>query len=221
LAPPPLKHNAPICHFKFASQIRQADAISTWQKREFCMIRSLLLIASLSVVGSSGVLADPRQDTLAGISRCAGMPDDRTFLDCVYGAAQPLRAELGLPPAPAFQTRLVPPAPLQAPPAPAPRAPSLASAPTPQNTNGLFGNLFNGATEETLPMASYSFNPRGLFTVTLSDGQVWRQSPSDTEFANWSGSAQNYYVTVRAQPTGGFSLSVRGADGIYRVERVR
>ena len=54
-------------------------------------------------------LAGPREDTLAGISRCASLPDDRTFLDCIYGAAQPMRGKLGLPPAPAGQMRLVPP----------------------------------------------------------------------------------------------------------------
>src|ERR1700761_6018227 len=54
-------------------------------------------------------LAAPRDDVLFGISRCGGIADDRTWLDCVYGAAQPMRAKLGLPPAPASQQALVPP----------------------------------------------------------------------------------------------------------------
>lgn len=192
------------------------------------MMRPVLLAAVLLAAGASGALADPRQDMLAAISRCASIADDRNFLNCVYGAAQPLRAELGLPPAPAFQTQLVPPAPGQRPAMPAPRSSAMAAAPAPalqnsasQNNNGVFGNLFSGGNEETLQMASYSFNPRGLFTVTLSDGQVWRQSASDSEYASWSGSASKYYATVRAMGTGGYSLSVRGDDGVYRVERVR
>ena len=43
-----------------------------------------------------------------GAQRCAGIADDRTWLDCFYGSAQPMRAQLGLPPAPANQQRLVP-----------------------------------------------------------------------------------------------------------------
>lgn len=189
------------------------------------IIRRVLLAALVLTLGGSlgsvSAIADPRQDMLAGISRCAGLPDDRTFLDCVYGAAQPLRAALGLPPAPTFQTRLVPPAPGQVP-APMASAPArTASAPPASNTNGLFGNLLGGNSEETLRMGAYSFNPRGLFTVTLSDGQVWRQRDNDTAFANWGAKPGNYYVTVRADPTGGYTMTVRGDDGLYRVERVR
>jgi hypothetical protein len=196
------------------------------------MIRCILLMAALPGatllgVSASPATADPRQDTLAGISRCAGLPDDRTFLDCVYGAAQPLRTELGLPPAPGFQIQLVPPAPgartampppmAAAPPASVPAR--VASAP--QKTDGLFGGLFDNGSEETLRMASYNFNPRGLFTVTLSNGQVWRQRPNDTAFATWGAKPGDYYATVRAQSTGGYSLSVRGDDGLYQVEPVR
>ena len=193
------------------------------------MIRRILLLAALLGaallgVSASPAIADPRQDTLAGISRCAGLPDDRIFLDCVYGAAQPLRTELGLPPAPGFQTQLVPPAPgaraAMPPMAAAPSVPSrVASAP--QKTDGLFGNLFDNGSEETLRMASYNFNPRGIFTVTLSNGQVWRQRANDTAFATWGAKPGDYYATVRAQTTGGYSLSVRGDDGLYQVEPVR
>jgi hypothetical protein len=193
------------------------------------MIRCILLLAALLGVCASPALADPRQDTLAGISRCAGLPDDRTFLDCVYGAAQPLRIELGLPPAPGFQTQLVPPAPgargampppmAAAPPASVPAR--VGSVPPPQKTDGLFGGLFDNGSEETLRMASYNFNPRGQFTVTLSNGQVWRQRANDTAFATWGAKPGDYYATVRVQTTGGYSLSVRGDDGLYQVEPVR
>jgi len=131
-----------------------------------------------------------------------------------------------LPPAPGFQTQLVPPAPGaragMPPPSPPAAAPArVASAPPPQKTDGLFGSLFDNGSEETLRMASYNFNPRGLFTVTLSNGQVWRQRANDTAFATWGAKANDYYVTVRAQTTGGYSLSVRGDDGLYQVEPVR
>ena len=190
------------------------------------MIRRVLLAAAFLGAGSISAAADPRQDTLAAISRCAGLLDDRTFLDCIYGAAQPMRAELGLQPAPGFQTRLVPPAPgaraaLPAPTTSAPPPMVASMQPPQQDTNGLFGNLFNGGNEETARMASYSFNPRGFFTVTLDNGQIWRQRANDMTFARWGAKPANYYVTVRAQGTGGYNLSVRGDDGLYQVELVR
>jgi hypothetical protein len=52
--------------------------------------------------------AAPRDEMLAGISRCKSIIDEKTFLNCVYGAAQPVRAELGLPAAPVAQQNLVP-----------------------------------------------------------------------------------------------------------------
>ncbi|HWU55632.1 MAG TPA: hypothetical protein VN175_09035 [Rhizomicrobium sp.] len=151
---------------------------------------------------SSTAWAGPREDTLAGISRCAALPDDRTFLDCLYGAAQPMRARLGLQPAPVAQQRLVPPlapAPIQAPP------PNAGTAP---NASPLY-------------MTAYSFDKRGLFTVTLSDGSVWHQDASDTNFAHFGGKASSYRVTLVAGEYGKSRMNVRGEPGPYLVEQVR
>src|SRR5215469_3774049 len=86
----------------------------------------------LSVIFAGPALAGPREDSLAGVSRCASLPDDRTFLDCVYGAMQPMRAELGLAPALQAQQRLVPPLDASlARGAQPPRAQAFAPAPAP------------------------------------------------------------------------------------------
>ncbi len=50
--------------------------------------------------------ARPRDDALAGGFRCAAIADSRQWLDCYYGAAQPVRAALGLGPALAAQVKL-------------------------------------------------------------------------------------------------------------------
>lgn len=50
--------------------------------------------------------ARPRDDALAGAFRCAVIGDARAWLDCYYGAAQPVRAGLGLAPATAAQVKL-------------------------------------------------------------------------------------------------------------------
>jgi hypothetical protein len=171
-------------------------------------LRIVVIQASFFVLAAAPVLAGPREDTLAGISRCAALPADRTFLECVYGAAQPMRARLGLPPAPESQVRLVPPA--------SARADVPPTARPDGNASGVL-NLFGG---NSLHMASYSFDSRGLFTVTLSNGEVWRQDPNDTNYAHWSGKAADYPVTVIPGEFGS-RLDVRGEAGTYRVEKIR
>jgi hypothetical protein len=64
----------------------------------------LLVPAMLSLAAPAE--ARPRDDALSGAFRCAVIADSRTWLDCYYGAAQPVRAELGMPPALAAQIKL-------------------------------------------------------------------------------------------------------------------
>ena len=183
----------------------------------------LITLLLLPVVCASPVLAGPREDSLAGVSRCAALPDDRTFLDCVYGAMQPMRAALGLPPALPAQQRLVPPvdpslARNSQPPSAQAAMPPASVQPAPGKENGVFSNVFSGG---ALRMASYSFDRRGLFTVSLSDGSVWRQDASDTSFAHFGGKASEYPVTLYPGDFGKARMDVRGEGGPYLVVRVR
>ena len=75
------------------------------------------------------VLADAREDVVNGMTRCAGLTDDRQWLDCYYGAAQPMRAWLGLPPAPQSQLKLLQQTSQPTAPAPAIRCPPPLRAP--------------------------------------------------------------------------------------------
>lgn len=50
--------------------------------------------------------ARPRDDALSGAFRCAVIADSRAWLDCYYGAAQPVRAALNMPSALPAQTKL-------------------------------------------------------------------------------------------------------------------
>jgi hypothetical protein len=97
------------------------------KSRHFILI--MLCTVPLSI---SMAQALPRDDMIAGISRCIIITDERTFLDCVYGAAQPVRAELGLPPAPILQQNLVPAATLFI---PAPSPPAATLQPSMPSTN--------------------------------------------------------------------------------------
>jgi len=63
-----------------------------------------LVPALLSLVAPAQ--ARPRDDALSGAIRCGAIADSRQWLDCYYGAAQPMRAALGLAPALAAQVQL-------------------------------------------------------------------------------------------------------------------
>ncbi len=178
--------------------------------------------AGLAIVAFTvPAIAGPRDDVLYGISRCGGIADDRTWLDCVYGAAQPMRAQLGLPPAPVSQQRLVPPAmPGFAPAAPAampgaaaarpapsyagapPAGPAYAAAPPPAERPGFWSRLFTPTHETAEPptrMTAYKFDAAGHFTVTLANGEVWDQDIGDNNLARWNKPAATY--TVQIEPS--------------------
>lgn len=179
-------------------------------------VRRALLAASL-LLAPSPLLAAPRDEVKAGVARCDGIDDDRQWLDCFYGAAQPMRARLGLAPAPEFQRKLVPEA-----------APSIAqSAPVPaaprksQESGGLMTSLLGDDVENRQPMTAYSFDNAGLFTVTLADGTVWRQLSSDGIRAGWRGPAGGFQVTVSKGALGSTDLAIRGSAVRYRVKQVK
>lgn len=181
--------------------------------------RRIILGAAL-LTGVAGLAeAGPRDDMLAGISRCSGISDDRTFLDCVYGAAQPVRAELGLSPAPASQIRLVPGAAQAA----VKAAPATARAAPPSDQRGVLDRMFASGTVVAPPQAmkAYNLDAGGYFTVTLTNGQVWRQVAGDINLAHWNRSASNYVALVTAGDVGGFNLEVIGESALYKVARLR
>jgi len=70
------------------------------------------LLLGAGVLAAVPAQARPRDDALSGAFRCAVIADSRQWLDCYYGAAQPVRAALGMPAALAGQVKLaaVPPA---------------------------------------------------------------------------------------------------------------
>ena len=69
-------------------------------------MRTLLWLPVLLLAASLPAQARPRDDALAGAFRCAVIGEAHQWLDCYYGAAQPVRAGLGLVSAPASQLRL-------------------------------------------------------------------------------------------------------------------
>lgn len=69
-------------------------------------MHSFWWLAGAALLLAAPAAARPRDDALAGAFRCAVIGEARQWLDCYYGAAQPVRAGLGLAPALAAQMRL-------------------------------------------------------------------------------------------------------------------
>ena len=174
---------------------------------------------------TSPVLAAPRDDVRAGSDRCDVFTDDRTWLDCYYGAAQPMRAKLGLQPAPASQQNLVPQFTPGAYPAARPGAPmtQAVAAPPPTEKPGFFTRLMTPSTEKPeapTHMTTYKFDAAGRFTVTLANGEVWRQLLGDSQQAKWRNQPASYAVTILPSSNLGERQMRVGKNEVYQVEQV-
>src|SRR4051812_5551859 len=53
--------------------------------------------ATVGLLLALPAFADTRDEVVQGILRCATITDDRNWLDCTYGAQQPMRTKRGLP----------------------------------------------------------------------------------------------------------------------------
>ena len=169
--------------------------------------------------------AEPRDDVRQGSVRCDGIADDRAWLDCYYGAAQPMRAKLGLQPAPASQQNLVPQFTPGAYPAARPGAPmtQAVAAPPPTEKPGFFTRLMTPSTEKPeapTHMTTYKFDAAGRFTVTLANGEVWRQLLGDSQQAKWRNQPASYAVTILPSSNLGERQMRVGKNEVYQVEQV-
>jgi hypothetical protein len=154
---------------------------------------------------ASAPSGDPatRYQTTSEVLRCNSLAQDRQWLDCYYAAAQPVRAQLGLSPAPQSHPPL---------PAQVPAKPVISEGAAPQQAPvGI---------PVSSRMASYSFNRYGLFTVVLANGQTWRQLSGDTSAAHWTKPAPNYTVQITRGALRSFNLKIKGISTEFKVERI-
>jgi hypothetical protein len=191
-------------------------------------MKQVLALATLLLAMVGGIAqADPRSDVKAGFNRCDVFADDRTWLNCIYGAVQPMRGKLGLPPAPDSQTNLVPSASLMPQAAPLPSASPSLPLPPPmdrrQNTKrgGAFSFLTGGEHVVTnMPMTAFSIDHEGLFTVTLANGQVWREIEGSPK-PRWRDPASRYKVSISTGTMNSYNLIIVGEEIQYKAKRVQ
>lgn len=179
------------------------------------VMRCAILLMGLVLATQAAVAGPARDEVMSGAVRCAGIADDRTWLDCFYGSAQPMREKLGLQPAPYAQTKLVPPAGTSY------SGPDANRYSQPQKSRGLFADFLGSSKPiaSNVPMESYKFDRNGTFTVVLKNGETYRQKESDLAFAKWNRPAGSYLVTIVADADE-FVLKVKSEPGAaYHVRR--
>lgn len=169
-------------------------------------------------------LADARDEVIGGLTRCAALTDDRQWLDCYYGAAQPMRAQLGLTPAPQAQIKLLSAQPVApaALPATVARGAVRSGPPPMPKRSGLFDVWGGDDVVRNAPLRAYTLGPDG-FTVTLADGQVWQQTPDDANRrpVRWREPASSMRVSISQGAMHTFNLVVGDENIQHKVKRVR
>jgi hypothetical protein len=138
---------------------------------------------------------------MAGAFRCNALAEERQWLNCFYAAAQPARSRLGLS-TPAAASAV----------SPKPAAPSFGLPPRPEAAAQ--------SDHVSARMTSYSFDRYGKFTVTLENGQVWRQLSGDDVQARWSKPASRYVVRIGSGAFRSYNLEVRNSPGLFKVRRI-
>ena len=161
-------------------------------------------------LGGAGQDLNLRDQVMASAGRCAAESDGRQWLNCYYAAAVPVRALLGLSVPVGTVTQAPPAGPVSV-----PRQQAVG-----HRRPGMLETLL-GAKDVFIEsrMVSYSFDPHDNFTVTLENGQVWRQADSDS-IAHWRKPASAYLVDISGGAFGSYNLSVKGITGKFKVRRV-
>jgi hypothetical protein len=189
------------------------------------MKKLFFLMAVGGLLLSQTAFADTRDEVYARMQRCRAIQDDRAWLDCTYGAQQPMRAKLGLQPAPDFQQRLVPmpssvnvapanPGPAYAAPA-APRAAQPAAMP---HRSASFLQVLTGSAPAVTssPLASVQYDATGAFIVTLQNGQSWHQE--NMESSDKVRFKIGTQVTIKPAAFGSYNLQAIDSPHVYKVK---
>jgi hypothetical protein len=181
------------------------------------MVRHMsLLLAFLAITPA---MAGPREDVYSASVRCAAIKDDRSWLECYYGAAQPMRGQLQLPAAPVSQTSLIPPA------IAAPVARQQAPNPMPQKEGPIGRTMdFLAGGDIVLshaPIQSYEGGGPGGFTVILANGQVWKQSDDQARLVKWRGAPETHQVSIWKGGLNTFNLGFDDETDRYKVRRLK
>ena len=171
-------------------------------------------IALLLLIGA-GATAAMAQDSLPGqLTACVAIPGVMQRLACYDRVAHSVSPAIAPRSAPAQKpiARAAPSAVYVAPPLAAAAPAGLGSERLPQTAAAQRNQELIAA------VTSVSYDPRGRFTVTLDNGQVWRQLEGDTAVLQ---STRISTVRISRGSLGSYDLNVIGRNASYRVLRLQ
>jgi hypothetical protein len=207
------------CYYGAAQAVRAALSMPA-------ALAAQIKLAAMPPAGGAPRDEAVRDEVMSNATGCIRVTADRAWLECYYSAATAMRVQLGLAspqvlakPAPAPQ--LASAAPLVRPVVPVrPAGPP----PMPRNT-GLLNGLIDDMKPivRNMPMQSFDMDKSGAFTVTLADGQVWKQAAEDEVYhpARWRKQPAEMLVTITPAVMHTFNLKVEGESKSYKVRRIR
>ena len=153
-------------------------------------------LAASPPVGGAIPDEEIRSQVMVAASRCYPIGGDRQWLDCYYAAARPMRVSLGL----------------QAPPA----APTYVEASNPAPARPVARSK-----KMVAQVQSFTFDRQRNFTVTLANGETWRQVSGDTNTAHWDKAPGSYTAIISPGFLGSTNLQIKGEPQIFKVQQVR
>ncbi len=176
-----------------------------------------LKLAAAPPAGGAGSNLAVRDQIASAAVHCNDTAEDRAWLNCYYAAAQPMRIVLGLTPAPQSQpqTRTA----IAAPPPPRPATPT--SAPPEFGLRPPPSYTLPANQRDVSRLAAYSYDPHHIITITLANGEVWRQLRGDIDTLKLKKPASAYVATISRGALGSYNLHIAGLAGGYKVERVQ
>lgn len=205
-----------------------------------------LIFAAVIAAASGAANADPRDDALAAMQRCSTLGDRDKRLGCYDATIARAPAAMAVMPAsrpaPAPVVTASTPPPVVVPQRRrntgfiaslfGPGGPKRAVQTTPEQ----FGSesiALGGANASPIPLdgdtidqisarvLAASFDG-GLITVTLENGQVWRQTAGTDAVGNLSRPASSYVATIaRGGFAGSYAMRLSGRAGAIAVRRIR
>ncbi len=179
------------------------------------------ILTSLAVFAFSTVAqADPRDDVIAALAKCTDVPDRLARFDCYEKLGPQARAVAQPPPSMPQPTTAPSPPPAAVVAAPASAAP-VSTAPENAAPQSAVNQPMGG---EILPMTSvvdtYTIASSGAFTVTLENGQIWREHDRDFDTPSFSRNKKDIVVIQRGL-LGGYDLHIKGTSKFFKVVRVK
>lgn len=187
--------------------------------------RKWTLLAAVILV-PAGAGADPRDDLIEGMAKCAVVAGNAARLACYDALTPQLKAAQSAPPednrawydpgrifgtSPAQQTTpqqfgaealAPPPAPPPKPGEPAPPAP-------PQPLDSISAKV-----------SDYAYNPYGRAVVFLDNGQIWQQIQGETDRPHFKKGEVNTVVISRGA-LGSYNMVVNDAGAAIKVHRIK